>query len=349
MKAWVLHGINDIRYETIEKPSLSGNEVLVSVKAAGICGSDIPRIYRTGSYKHPLVPGHEFSGIVVETKSEADKSWLGTRVGVFPLIPCGDCAPCRKEQYEICRNYNYLGSRKNGGFAEYTAVPAGNLIRLPDSVSFEEAAMLEPMAVAVHAMRRIHLTAADTVTVCGLGAIGLLLVMFLREAGIGNIFTIGNKDFQKETMSYLGIDREHYCDSKTQDAGKWIMEHTDGNGTDVYFECVGKNETFAQAVDCAAPLGRICLVGNPYSDMALEKSVYWKILRNQLTVTGTWNSSFTHFENDDWNYALERVAENRIDPARLISHRFMIGELEKGMHIMRDMAQEYIKVMGIID
>ena len=348
MKAWVLHGINDLRYETVDDPVISAREVLVSVKAAGICGSDIPRIYQTGAHVHPLIPGHEFAGVVTGIGADVDKEWMGVRVGVFPLIPCKECAPCKRKQYEMCRNYSYLGSRRDGGFAEYVTVPAGNLIRLPDNVAYEEAAMLEPMAVAVHAMRRINPIDTDIVTVCGLGTIGLLLVMFLKEVGVENILVIGNKEFQKQTALTLGILEDNYCDSRTCDVAKWIADRTDGNGTDVFYECVGKNETFAQAIDCTAVAGRICLVGNPYSDMRLEQSIYWKILRNQLLITGTWNSSFTNREDDDWHYVVERLESKRIDPSKLISHRLALEELENGLHIMRDKTEDYIKVMGVV-
>ena len=165
MKAWVLHNIGDIRFDGVEEPTLREQEVLVKVRAAGICGSDIPRIYQTGAYSHPLIPGHEFSGEVVKVGALADTALQGQRVGIFPLIPCRTCPPCRKMQYEMCRSYSYLGSRQDGGFAEYTAVPQENLIPIPDSVTFEDAAMLEPMAVAVHAMRRIGVNADDHVAI----------------------------------------------------------------------------------------------------------------------------------------------------------------------------------------
>lgn len=356
MKAWNLHGINDLRLETVDEPILSENEVLVEVKAAGICGSDIPRIYQNGTYSFPLIPGHEFSGVVVKTGSAVEKEWQGQRVGIFPLIPCRTCIPCRKKQYEMCRNYSYLGSRRNGGFARYAAVPAENLIRLPDGVTFEEAAMLEPMAVAVHAMRRISPDPDNTVAVCGLGTIGLLLIMFLREAGIRKIFSIGNKDFQKQMTVKLGLPEDSYCDSRQQAPGQWLMERTGGAGVDVFFECVGKNETLSWAIDHTAPAGKVMLVGNPFSDMHLEKSVYWKILRNQLTVTGTWNSSFSYpqdepyaeYRQDDWRYVLERLAGKRVTPAELITHRFPLEDLEQGLHIMRDKTEDYIKIMGCV-
>lgn len=348
MKAWVLHGIDDIRFETVDKPALADKEVLINVKAVGICGSDIPRIYQTGAHRHPLIPGHEFSGVVAETGAGADAKWIGQKVGIFPLIPCGKCLPCQRKQYEMCRSYDYVGSRRDGAFAEYVAVPERNLLLLPETVRFEEAAMLEPMAVAVHAMRQTLPDASDTVVVCGLGTIGMLLLMFLQEAGVKNLLAIGNKEAQRQTVCKLGISQENYCDSRAQNAAEWVLERTDGMGADVFFECIGKNETVSMAVDVAAPSGRITMVGNPYSDMTLQKDVYWKVLRNQLTVRGTWNSSFTGEQTDDWHYVLERLAERKIAPAELISHCFSLEELETGLHIMRDKSDDYIKVMGNI-
>ena len=345
MKAWVLQDVNRIRFGDVEKPQPAEGQVLVAVKAAGICGSDIPRIYRTGAHTHPLIPGHEFSGQVAETGEGVDIKWKNRRVGIFPLIPCQRCKQCQNHHYELCRNYSYLGSRRNGGFAQYVAVPEWNLIELPDSVSYEEAAMLEPMAVAVHAMRRIELHKNDTAVILGLGTIGMLLYLFLREAGIENILVIGNKEFQKNTIIRLGLDANHYCDSRSENVPEWILRHTDNAGTDVFFECVGRNETFSQAVDLTAPQGQICLVGNPYSDMTLEKPVYWKILRNQLTITGTWNSSFTHESNDDWHYVLERLEHKKILPKELISHELPLQNAEDGFLLMRDKREDYIKVM----
>lgn len=345
MKAWVLHNINDIRYEDVAMPEIGENEVLVKIKAAGICGSDIPRIYTSGAYFYPLITGHEFSGQVEAVGKNTNKKWLGKRVGIFPLIPCRECEPCRKKQFEMCKKYSYLGSRRNGGFAEYAAVPERNLLELPDNVSFEEAAMLEPMAVAVHAIRRVNVKPTDRIAVCGMGTIGLFIVMFLMEQGTKNIFVIGNKAFQKENVLKMGVPEDNYCDSKSVNVTDWLKEKSGNYGFDVFFECVGKNETAAQAIDNAAPAGRVMLIGNPYSDMTFDKSTYWKILRNQLTVTGSWNSSFTEDENDDWHYVLDKLAQGKIEPEKMITHKLGIAELEKGFHIMRDKSEDYIKVM----
>lgn len=344
MKAWVLHGIGDIRFEDVDMPKIGENEVLVSVKAAGICGSDIPRIYETGAHNMPIIPGHEFSGQVVDTGKNVDKKWLDKRVGVFPLIPCGKCDLCRRKLYEMCRNYNYLGSRCNGGFAEYCAVPEWNLIELPDNVTYEQAAMLEPMSVAVHAIRRANIKPNDTVAVQGLGTIGLLVTMFLKEMGIKNILAIGNKEFQKDTVTEIGLAEENFCNSKNTDVSCFIKNKIT-DGVDVFFECVGKNETINAAIDNTAPAGKVVLVGNPYSDISLDKNVYWKILRNQLTVIGTWNSSFTHDKNDDWHYVISILNKGVSKFEAIISHRVELSKLINMSEIMREKREAYSKII----
>lgn len=345
MQAWVLNGANDIEYKELPIPAPQEGWVLLKVKACGICGSDIPRIYDTGAHKHPLIPGHEFAGIVEETGSGVDKALTGSRVGVFPLIPCGVCPQCVNKRYEMCDNYNYTGSRCDGAFAGYVCVPAANLIKLPDNVSFEQAAMLEPMAVAVHAMRAIGAGAGDTIAVCGLGTIGMLLYMFLRDAGHKDVFVIGNKDFQKKQAYMLGADDAHYCDSRKEDALAWIRQRSGGKGADVFFECVGRNETVTLGLNAAAKGGKLMLIGNPHSDMELMRNDYWQILRKQLRVQGTWNSSFTLDDNDDWHYVIRRLSEGDISPQELITHRLSLKELERGLHIMRDRSEDYCKIM----
>ena len=349
MKAYLLHDIGDIRYEEVKEPVLKPDEVLMEVKAVGICGSDIPRIFENGTYSFPLIPGHEFSGCIVKTGAEADPDWLGKRAGVFPLLPCKNCVPCGQQHYEMCRNYSYFGSRTDGAFAQYVAVPVWNLVELPKEVSYEAAAMLEPMAVAAHAMRSMGFgkkagrpeegenvgcvakgTSPEeeacnapkntgperkkTVAVCGLGTIGLLLAMFLKEAGIDNLLVIGNKEYQKKDILDLGITRDQYLDSRDGDIVHRILDRTGGLGVDVFFECVGKNETVSEAILATAPAGKIQLVGNPASDMNFDQNTYWKILRNQLTVRGNWNSTFLHSAEDDWHYVLNLLQKGKIHP-----------------------------------
>ena len=430
MKAWVLHDINDIRMEEVKKPVPGKGEALVRVMAAGICGSDIPRIFKTGAHNMPLIPGHEFSGVVeavgepvVECEDAASvdpglekedatlvdpdlekneavstgradgnkktggnyaDAWVGKRVGIFPLIPCRKCDPCQHELYEMCKNYNYLGSRCDGAFAEYVTVPVANLIELPDNVSFQAAAMLEPMAVAVHAMRAMekerNLLSKEIntdnknsiqIAVCGVGTIGLLLCMVLKASGYENIIAIGNKEAQRQPAMDAGAKVFAKFDGKTTDmfceeqAGSLVRESVNGKPDplsegasasfvegmdfDVFFECVGKNETLSLGVEKLNFHGVLITVGNPYSDMTLDRNIYWKILRNQLTIRGVWNSSFTGHDNDDWHYVLKLLSENNsknaIDPSVLITHEFAIDDLMRGLTIMRDKTEYYCKVM----
>ena len=136
MRAYELHGVNDLRREDIEKPEIPSGWVLVQVKASGICSSDIPRIFTNGTYHFPTIPGHEFSGVVAAYGEGVPEERVGKRVGIFPLIPCRTCPQCRQKKYEMCEHYDYLGSRRDGGFAEYVAVPDWNLLELPENVSF---------------------------------------------------------------------------------------------------------------------------------------------------------------------------------------------------------------------
>lgn len=347
MKAQILYGIGNIKFTEVDAPPMRMGEAVVKVSSCGICGSDVPRVYKTGAHNMPIIPGHEFSGTVVECIEDA--SLVGKRVGIFPLIPCGKCAQCMEQHYEMCENYNYLGSRCDGGFAEFVSVPLWNLLPIPDVITDEEAAMLEPMAVAVHAIRRCGEMAPDrAVVVCGLGTIGLLTALFLKDKGMKNVYCIGNKNIQKKMLLDMGYDAEHFFDVRYGDPVTFVMEKTGGKGADYYFECIGRSESYNQAVKCTAPLGTVMLVGNPASDMELKRDVYWKILRNQLTLLGTWNSSFygrESAEQDDWRYVLERLPELSFSPARLITHRFSLEELEKGLDIMRRKSEEYVKIM----
>lgn len=357
MKAWVLDSIGKIELKEVDKPSMAKNEVLVKVRAAGICGSDIPRIYTNGAHKMPLILGHEFSGEIVDYNLEdnSDGFKIGDRVGIFPLIPCKECGPCLQKKYEMCKKYSYLGSRTNGGFSEYVTVPKWNLLKIPDKVTFEQAAMLEPMAVSVHAMKRIvadeDVVTDKTVLVYGAGTIGLLLTMFLKDRGFDKIFVVGNKDFQRKTLEKIGIDAFHYIDSRTEDVKSQVLLKTLDNGIDYSFECIGKNESVSDVVDMAAPGGKICLVGNPYSDMVLSKNTYWKILRLQLMVTGTWNSSYLNendsfgYEVDDWKYVIDRLSRGMINPEMIITHRLSIEELGIGFDIMANKSENFAKIM----
>ncbi|MCR4617766.1 MAG: galactitol-1-phosphate 5-dehydrogenase [Lachnospiraceae bacterium] len=355
-RGWLLDSIGDISLKDLPMPKLKAGEVLVKVKAVGICGSDIPRVYKTGAHIMPIVPGHEFSGIVDGVSEGVDPSWIGKRVAVFPKIACGKCDQCKKGNPGSCRNYDYIGSRRDGAFARYVSAPASNLLEIPDSVSFEEGAMFEPLGVAANAVRSGLQNASSgkdlTFAVCGLGTIGFMVALILRSQGYRNVFLIGNKDTQRMRAVGLGFDESNYIDAGAGDALKILKEKTYG-GIDIYFECVGKNECISMGIESVAPGGRVVLVGNPYSDMYFPKDTYWKILRDQITIKGIWNAYFKQGHSiyeavDDWHFILRKIVEGSLKPAKLISHTFSLEQTEKGLLIMRDKTEDYCKVIIVM-
>ena len=347
MKAYVLNGIGKLDFMDVPKPVLKSGEVLVEVKAAGICGSDIPRIFETGTYHFPTIPGHEFSGIVREIYGDGQKSLLGKRVGVFPLIPCMQCAPCKKKQYEMCMQYDYLGSRRDGGFAEYVAVPARNIVELPEEISFESAAMLEPACVGIHALKQIDIRRVKSAVVFGPGTIGLLMVQWLRVLKVKDICIVGTNDSQKGLAGELGF--ECFYNGRNEDAVGCILRETAGEGCDLAIECTGFAEVLGDCIKVTKRGGDICVVGNPHGDVTLPKDIYWQLLRKQLRMCGTWNSSYIPEEaSDDWRMTLKAIADGQLCPEKQITHRLAFDSLQKGLQMMRDKAEFYNKVMTIL-
>lgn len=367
MKAYSLEEINRLECRDVPVPEPNEDEVLVRVRAAGICGSDIPRIFETGTYHFPTIPGHEFAGEVV-SKEEcgALSGAAGRRVGVFPLIPCMECEACKRKQYEMCRSYNYLGSRCDGGFAEYVKVPRWNLIDLPEAVSFEKAAMLEPASVALHAVRRLRLDEVHSVALLGLGTIGIMIAEWLHIFGVEQLFATCHSAEHGKLMQRVACERYMFWDTSfacAEDttaegsvrsvdqqvgAADKILAWSDRRGVDAVIDCVGSSESLSDAITCVRPGGQILVVGNPKGDISLDKNTYWKILRKQITLNGTWNSSFTHEEDDDWHTVLRACADGSLNLRDLITHRLPFDQLEQGLRIMRDRTEFRNKVMIVM-
>lgn len=347
MKAYVLEGISQLEYKDVEKPALSAGQVLVEVKASGICNSDIARVFTTGTYHFPTIPGHEFSGRVVEAFDETGEIWIGKRVGVFPLIPCKECSSCQEQKYEMCSNYNYLGSRCDGGFAEYVAVPVWNLIELPEEVSYQEAAMFEPASVAIHAVRRLDLSNVTSVAILGLGTIGLVMAQFLQICGVKTVVATGHNKKHGAMMKQLSSEDYKYLDALESEVSTvdQIMAATDGVGVDAILDCVANSESLIDALTCVRAGGQIVVVGNPKKDISVDKNSYWKILRKQIRLTGTWNSSFAHSATDDWHTVLQECAKGNLHLKELITHALPFDDLGKGLQIMKDKTEYRNKVM----
>lgn len=345
MKALVLHGIGDLRYEDVQRYHPGDGEVLLKIKACGICSSDIPRIYTTGTYHFPTIPGHEFSGQIVGLGKNVDADLLGRRAAVFPLLPCRHCAPCEQEAYAQCKNYNYFGSRCDGAYAEYLVVPVWNLILFDDHLDYKIAALCEPSAVSLHAINVSQLRAGQTVVVVGAGTIAFLIASFAKNKGAGKVIVCGRSRKKLEFAERLGFGTINTQDDNVEEATKSLLG---GDGADVVFECVGKASTAENAIQASGAFGTVVLVGNPEGDMTFEKNVYWKILRQQITVKGTWNSSYSSTVND-WKEALSLMARTPDLFAQLVTQTYSLSEFETAMDTVRDRKKFSLKVMFTMD
>lgn len=337
MKASVLYGINDLRYVDVPTPEIGRDDVLVQVKACGICGSDVNRVLKTGTYHFPTIIGHEFAGIVVSSSSDNEDAyqWIGKRVGVFPLKPCFKCESCIHEKYEMCENYDYLGSRCDGGFAQYVKVPIWNLIELPDNISFEEAAMLEPTAVAIHALRTAGKIKDKDVAIIGPGTIGNILVQVSKAFGANSVTIIGRTDEKIKFALKNGADLS--VNTATEDLN-------DTPSYDIVIEGTGASESFVNSIRICKRGGTIVAMGNPSEDFKIEKNIYWQILRKQLNIKGTWNSSFG-YEEDDWHLAISLLDSRKIHLSNLITQRLPFNGLMEGIEIMNDRTVFSNKIM----
>lgn len=343
MKANILYGIGDLRFADCPTPAPKAGEALVRVRACGICGSDIARVFTTGTYHFPTIPGHEFSGEVAAVGPGCDAAWVGRRVGVFPLIPCRECDSCRSGKYELCRHYDYLGSRSDGGFAEYVVAPLWNLLPLPDSVSFEAAAMLEPSSVALHALRQAGGALGKTVAIVGPGTIGMLLAMMARAAGAAKVILIGRTqaklDFAREQLGIACTINSTACDAAAE-----VLRTTGGRGADLAVEGTGHSASMELCLTMAAPQATVLALGNPAGDISLTKQAYWQIMRRQLTLVGTWNSRYGTADAD-WPVVLGMMADGSLPVEKLITHRLPLARLAEGLRLMRDKDTYTNKVM----
>ncbi len=343
MKACVLHQIGDIRYQEVEKPVPEQGQVLIKVRACGVCGSDIPRIFEKGTYSFPTIPGHEFSGEIVEIGKGVKKLKPGSRGAVIPLIPCKNCIYCQSGNYAQCEDYNYLGSRCDGGFAEYVVVPEENFLILADNVTFEEAAMVEPAAVALHSLRRAEIDIGDTVTVLGAGPIGLIVAQLALVCGATKVFITDVIQEKLDFAEQLGF--ENIFNSRRGDPVEWIKEKTAGLGTDVVIEAAGVAATFEQSILISRKKGNVVIMGNPADNFNIKQKVISQFLRKEINLRGTWNSYFAQFPKNEWQLVLELLAAKKINLKSLITHRASLADMEKILNMMKNNSEFYNKVM----
>jgi len=331
MKAAVLHGPKDIRCENVPIPKIGVEDVLIKTKAVGICGSDIPRVWTGAAHFYPIILGHEISGEIVEVGERVEKFFSGDRVAVIPLIPCFTCSACQEGRYSSCRNYSFIGSRRNGGFAEFVSVPEANIIKLPKGVSFEEGALLEPISVALYALMRGGCTLGEKLAILGLGTIGMFVLQWAKILGGKRIFCSDIVEEKLEIARQLGAD---YCINSTKDDMKKVVLDNFDEGLDLVIETVGVPATQVGSLELVRPRGRIVYVGTPHGNVKFSGHQFERIIRREINITGSWMSYSPPFPGRAWTLSAHFLAKRRIKTDILISHRFKLEKIKDAFEAM---------------
>ena len=314
MKALVLQEYNHFEYTDAPEPEIGPEEILVRIKACGICGSDIHGMDgSTGRRIPPLIMGHEAAGIIARVGTNATSWQEGDRVTFDSTIYCGKCHFCRLGSYNLCDRRRVLGVscdeyRQNGAFAEYVAVPQHILYRLPTGLSFKHAAMVEALSIAVHAVGRTPVSLNDTAVIVGTGMIGSLVVQSLRAAGCGHIIAVDLDPHRLKLACTLGADEALNPDSV--DIVARVRQSTEQRGADIALEVVGITPTLKLAIQCLRKGGALTLVGNlsPTTEFLLQS-----VVTRELTLYGSCGS------RGEYPACLDMIARGTINVDALIS------------------------------
>ena len=319
MKAVVFPEAGAISIETVPDPACAPDEVVVKVAQSGICGTDI-HIYRNEYMSEfPLIPGHEFSGTVVEVGRDVTNLTVGERVAVDPNLYCGHCDFCRDEQANHCRNWQGVGVTRNGAFAEYVNAPAKAAYKLPASLNDTQAAFVEPLACVVWALKRLHLHPADNVLLIGSGPMGLLLLQALRHSSASQVTVVDKQPERLALATQLGAAHTHVAGSSQADALREIAPV----GFDVVIDATGVPAVIESAFQYLKPRGQFLQFGVTPMTAKIEISPY-DIFRNDWTIIGSFALCYTFLPAIDW------LANGVIDVEPLVSHRLPLADFADG-------------------
>jgi L-iditol 2-dehydrogenase len=325
MKALKLYGKRDLRFEDASEPRIENeNDVIIKVKATGICGSDISRYAKLGPYVQGMIWGHEFSGEVVEVGPSVSHVKAGDRVVGCPALYCGKCESCKKGILSQCESLHVIGALQPGSFAEYVKLPSENVLFIPDEISYDSAALIEPSSVVVHGLYRTSLQPGDSVAVMGCGTIGLLAVQWAKIFGASEIFAIDIDDQKLNIAKEMGAD--FTINPLEKSAYDQIMELTNGKGVDIAVESAGSPVTSAQVFSLAKKRGQVVFMGIPYGDVLVERFYFEKIVRNELTVLGSWNAISSPFPGKEWKTTIDCMRTGKLNAEALITHRITLEE-----------------------
>ncbi len=334
MKALVYYKAHDVRMEDRPIPTLDEGEVLIKVAYSGICGSDVS-IYMG---KHPratppVIIGHEFSGQVVESKAQDSHLKVGDRVAVEPLFNCGSCYACVDGAYNSCINLKMPGHNTDGSFAEYAKAPARRVYKIPEGVSDQVAAVIEPTSVASHAVRRSRLKLGDHAVVLGGGPIGLLVGQVARLTTETPVALVEVSDWRLELARKLGLDA---IDAKKEDVRQAIMDRSGGRGADVIFDAAGAAPLTERISTLLKVRGQIVMVAMPKEPRPVDLGIF---AFKQAEMVGC--RAFTY---GDCEAAIAMMEAKKIDIASMISHVLPLEQYIEGLEMAKK-AEASMKIL----
>jgi len=314
LKALVYTQPYRLEYSDFPDPAVGEDDVLIRVKACGICGSDVHGFTgKTGRRLPPLIMGHEAAGIVEDVGKNVAVFEKGDRVCFDSTVYCNECEPCRNGSYNRCESRQVLGVsvpgfKRHGAFAEYVSVPWWIVSKIPDDLSFVHSALLEPASIGTHAANRAPISSGDAVVIIGVGTIGLFILQACRLRGAAKVFAVDINEYRLELAAGLGADK--LINPLKLDLKETILKETENRGADVTFEAVGYAQTFGHAVSVTKTGGHLVAVGN------LEKKAEFdlqELVARELTFTGSYASA------GEFRDCIERVASGKINVEPLIS------------------------------
>lgn len=323
MLAAVTYGAEDTRIEEVVIPEIADHEILVAVKRCGICGTD-PHIYR-GHFPVPLplIQGHEFSGEVVKVGAAVKTVGIGDRVTADINISCGKCFFCRMGQKLFCKEIVQIGVHINGAFAEYIKVPESNVYKLPEDMSWEEAAYIEPLACVIRGQDRANITLGSTVAIIGAGPMGLVHAQLAKMNGAARVIISEMNPVRLEKASNLGVD--HVIDASKVDPVQAVFDLTEGRGADFVIEAVGAVPTYQQAFQMVRRGGTLVTYGAAPAHAVMEVKPF-EIYSKELTIVGSYAGTY-----ETWVKAISLISSKRFNPQDIISKTIPLNQVVEGI------------------
>ncbi|MCF8110412.1 MAG: alcohol dehydrogenase catalytic domain-containing protein [Desulfobacteraceae bacterium] len=335
MKAAVLRGPETIKTETVDYPEVPDDGIVIHVKACGVCGSDL-HVYKEGKPEGTIF-GHEFSGDVAQVGRNVKDIRVGERVTAAGFRPCGQCFWCGQGKFHRCANPELTGYQLPGAMAEYVSIPiaiAGQTVfKLPDELSYEDGASVEPLSISFFSVKRGKPKEGDTAAVLGLGVIGINAVQALKALGVSRVLASGRRASRLEAAKKSGADL--VIDAARQDVMAAVMDATSGMGVDMVVECAGSSATFSQATEMVRGGGRVLLVG------IFEQPLAWDpmaVIRKNISLVGCLGGNFPG--------AIDLIQSGKAATGHLITHRFSLDEAADAFRVqLRE--RDAVKVMII--